>query len=127
MSSWLKFPLLTALMLMTASVPKARIADDGQIEGFVRDQAGPIAGASVEIHNLVTGAMQRGESDALGRYLFVKVRPGRYSLWVEAMGHDSVWIPRIVVDYGQAVQQNIFLNRSVIDVTSLAVPGAGEF
>ncbi len=75
------------------------------------DARGPVVNASVEARSLFSGAVVTTQSDAGGRYLIENLRPGAYSLWVEAPGHDSVWIPRVAVEAGQTTQEDIQLNQ----------------
>jgi Carboxypeptidase regulatory-like domain len=106
-----KFSLMALLLLPVASTPLATQLDTGSIDGVIMDEAGPVANATVEARNVVSGAVFPTESDALGYYKVENLRSGRYSLWVQA-GRDSLWIPPIPVEPGEAVHQDLHLTRS---------------
>lgn len=111
MPRWLKLLLLAMAFLLVAAIPLARQLATGSIEGTVMDGRGPVVNASVEARNLVSGLVENTESDAGGHYVIERLRPGVYSLWVEAAGHDSVWIPKVVVEAGQSARQDVQLNQ----------------
>ena len=114
----LKFALLTMGVVLLASVPFAKPFDTGTLEGMISSGRGPVEDASIEVRNIMSGAMFRTESDVVGHYQVDNLRPGRYSLWVEAVGHDSVWIPQIVIERGETTHKDICLDRP-----RLAPPG----
>ncbi len=118
MPRWLKFVILAFILLLIGSIPLAMQFENGSIEGFITDQNGPVAGASVEARNVMSGAIWRKSSDAKGYYKIEEVRAGRYSLWVQAKNHNSAWIQRIVVDHGQHVHVDVNLTRGNPDTTT---------
>ena len=87
--------------------------DSGKISGLITDEYGPIAKASLEAHNVMSGVVFRAQSDAAGHYKLESVPSGRYSLWVQAPGHDSEWIREIVVEQGRATHRDIRLGKSL--------------
>src|ERR1700687_662374 len=107
----LRYAVLIAIFLLLASIPLARQFETGSIEGVIENARGPIANASVEVRDVMSGAMLRVESAPDGHYDVDNLRPGRYSLWVEALGHDSKWIPQIVVERGEIVHKDIRLDE----------------
>jgi hypothetical protein len=111
MPHWLKFVLLGAFLLLLASVPLAMQPDYGALEGVVSNEQGPVAGATIEARNVMTGAVMRVVSDQRGYYRFDRLRAGRYSLWVQAPRHDSVWVARVVVERGESARQDVLLRR----------------
>jgi Carboxypeptidase regulatory-like domain len=112
MPQWLKFVILALVLFLLTSIPLAMQFENGSIEGFITDQSGPVAGASVEGRNRIHGDILRTTSDATGHYKLWKVGAGAYSLWVQAEGHDSVWIERVTVEHGQAVREDVGLCRT---------------
>lgn len=113
MPKWLKFALLGLLFLLVAAVPLAMIQPDtGWIEGLIVDEVGPVAGAAVEAHQHVTAVFAHAQSDATGYYRIENLRPGHYSLWVEADNHDSLWVAQVVVDRGRAAREDVFVHRT---------------
>lgn len=105
----LKYSLLIVTLLL-AAFPLALQYQTGTLEGTVSNQQGPIAGASVEARNLMSGAFLRVKTDAAGHYEIKALRAGRYSLWVEAGGHDSLWVVLVLVERGAATHRDIRLN-----------------
>lgn len=109
MPRWLKFLILALILCLLTSIPLAMQFENGSIEGFITDQSGPVAGASVEARNRIRGDVLRAISDATGYYKLSKLRAGSYSVWVQAVGHDSVWIESVTVQHGQAVREDVSL------------------
>jgi len=97
--------LIAAFRIITSS-------DTGSIEGIVTNQYGPVASAAVEARNIMSGTVARIETEADGRYVLAGLRPGRYSLCVEAKNGDAVWIPRVIVESGQVAHQDIYLGST---------------
>jgi len=111
MPRWFTYAVLMALLLLLASVPLAKQFDTGSIQGVVSDQVGPLPQALVEARDLATQTIQDTESDLDGAYLLENLHPGKYSLWVQARYHDSLWIQQIAVQSGQTVHRDIHLIR----------------
>jgi Carboxypeptidase regulatory-like domain len=118
MPRWLKYALLILLLLLLASVPLAKQFEMGAIEGFVSDDRGPIAMASIQARNVMTGTTVLAQSGASGYFRVGNLWSGRYSLWIQSAGHDSVLIPHISVERGQTVRENIQLARSTTGVST---------
>lgn len=112
MSSSVKFALLAAFALLLVSISVAIQRDTGGIEGVITNQHGPLAKASVEARNVMSGVVFRAESDSAGHYKLEGLPPGRYSLWVKASGHDSEWIRELVVERGRITRHDIHLGIS---------------
>jgi Carboxypeptidase regulatory-like domain len=112
MSSTLKYALLIAFVLLLASIPLAMQREIGSIDGVITNENGPIAQASVEARNVMSGAVARVQSDAAGHYKLVSLPAGRYSLWVKAPAHDSVWIREVIVREGRTTRRDIGLGKS---------------
>jgi hypothetical protein len=119
MKYWIaRAPATTAVLLLLTSSPIARKAELGSIEGLISDDLGPVANASVEARNTMTGVFIDTQSDASGRYKLMNLRAGRYSLWVQAAGHNSQWIPSVVVERGQISFRDLQLGRTRAPATS---------
>ena len=119
MPRFLKYALLLGIFLLLASIPLAMQFETGSIEGIIENDHGPIANASVEVRNIMSGSMVRVDADTEGHYIVENLRPGRYSLWVEAPGHDCKWIPQIVIERGEKVHKNIVLDEPRSTTTDL--------
>ena len=112
MTRGLKFGLLILLLLLLASVPLAMQLETGSIEGVITDDLGLVAEASVEARNVMSGTVFSTKSDEVGHYKLVDLRAGRYSLWVEASGHDLIWIRQVIVERGQTAHNDIRVGRT---------------
>ena len=119
MPRWVKFVLLGLILLLIGSIPLAMQRETGSIQGMITNDRGPVAKASLEARNVMTGAVTRAESDAAGTYKLENLRAGRYSLWVRAAGHDSIWIREVIVERGQATHQDLHLTRTHATTTGL--------
>lgn len=108
----IRYALVGLGLVLAVILPLSRLSDSA-IEGYITDRDGPLAGASIEGRNVMTGALARDTSNSEGHYKLKDLQPGRYSLWVTAEGHDAVRIERIAVDRGETVQRDIRLNRIV--------------
>jgi hypothetical protein len=108
----LKYVLLTLIFWLLGSIPLTMQFETGSIEGLIRDERGAVEGASVEARNVMSGAIFHAESNVTGYYKLENIRAGRYSLWVEAVDHDSIWIPPVSVERGQSLQQHFRMTRN---------------
>jgi hypothetical protein len=109
--------LIALLVLVGAAVTQAmRLSEGGtgSIEGFVLDEkGGPIARCDVQASNIMHGGTNTAASHPNGFYRIVDLDGGRYSLWVEAKGHTSEWIPLVIVEDGRATKNDIHLEREL--------------
>jgi carboxypeptidase family protein len=112
MSPALKYALLIVVLLLLVSIPLAMQREAGGIDGVIANDSGPIARASVEARNVMSGSVFRAESDAAGHYRLKSLPQGRYSLWVKAPKHDSVWIRELIVEHDRTTHQDIRLGKS---------------
>jgi len=117
----LKYVLLALVLLLIGSVPLAMQFDTGSISGTVIDENGPVANASVEARNIISGVQAQTTSDPSGRYLLGGLRQGRYSMWVRAPRHDSVWVAKVIVLSGQTTTRDVYLKQwdQSLSMTSL--------
>ncbi|HVZ15562.1 MAG TPA: carboxypeptidase-like regulatory domain-containing protein, partial [Terriglobales bacterium] len=85
--------------------------ETGTIQGVVSDDQGPVAKASIEARNVMSGAVTKTESNSRGEYKLDDLHYGRYSLWVQAPAHSSTWILKITVEKGKVTRRDIHLLR----------------
>ena len=119
MTRGVKYGLAILILLLLASIPLAMQFETGSIEGVVMNELGPITKASVEARNVMSGAVFRTESDAVGHYKLENLRAGRYSLWVRALGHYSTWIRQVFVERGRTTHSDIHLGKSPTSTSGL--------
>jgi hypothetical protein len=93
--------LLAALVWMAPSRVPAQTTPSGIIRGTVVDSAGrPIENADVSVEQL----RQRVRTSAEGRFAFVGVKPGRYTVGVRSIGYESASSRVTVKDSAVIVQ-----------------------
>lgn len=113
----LKYLLLILLILLAIAIPLAmrfRQGNTGGLEGFVLDERGlPIAGATVQASNIMHGGSNTAATQPNGFYRILDLAGGKYSLWAEAKGHTSEWIPMVIVEEGQTTRKDIQLKREI--------------
>lgn len=118
MPRWLKYILIMFLLLLIGSIPLAMQRDTGSIQGVITDNMIPVAKATVEARNIMTGAMASVESNATGNYKLEGLRPGRYSMWVQTLGPDSMWIREVIVERDRITRKDIELAEARLIPTS---------
>ena len=111
MPTWFKFVLIV-LILLLLGVPLAMQWDTGSVEGTIADSHGALKGATLTFRNVMNGAVVRVLSDAAGRYESGELRAGRYSLWIEAPDHDSLWVAQILVARGKVTRHDFRLSQA---------------
>src|SRR5947209_7135913 len=75
---------------------------DGSIVGVVRDASGgAVEGAGLRLRNLDENTVSTSESASRGRYEFVNLKPGRYSLTAGKAGFAEERTPEIVLEARQ--------------------------
>jgi protocatechuate 3,4-dioxygenase beta subunit len=78
------------LALPPAALAQSQITT-GTIQGTVLDPTGAVVnGAKVEVKNLDTNFTKSIESDSDGRFVFLQLQPGRYTLTVTKQGFAIV-------------------------------------
>ena len=86
----IKFPAIAALLILAANPIRAQVLY-GSVVGTVEDPSGAvIPGAAVTLTNTNTAAARESKADEQGRYTFVSLLPGTYSMAVTATGFRSL-------------------------------------
>ena len=99
-------PVLAVLM---AGILAAQLSE-ADITGLVKDPSGaPIAGATVNLMNEDNGFTRTVTADGEGRYRFVAIPPGRYSLKTEATGFKTETVTGIVLNIGIHLDRDVTL------------------
>ena len=115
---------LAIACLATASA-WGQATSDGTISGLVTDQQNAsIAGAEVRLADPTTNTSRTTTTNGVGRYTFINVEPGVYSLSVTHPGFAQAKIQGQKVDVGAALSLNITLEvgatNVVVEVTAAA-------
>ena len=119
-----------ALFLVTvACLLPSRAAAQGEttsaIVGEVRDSTNAVVrGATVTIASQETGLKRSARSDDAGRFNFPQLKPGTYSIKVEAQGFEARQIDNVVSGLGQKQTVNFTLrvarSNETVEVSSEA-------
>jgi hypothetical protein len=118
MPRWSKYILLMLVLLLIGSIPMAMQYETGSIQGVITDNMVPVARATVEACDIMTGAVARTETNTIGNYRFEGLRPGRYSLWVYTLGPGSMWVREVIVERDHITRKDIDLAQARLIPTS---------
>ena len=126
MARMVTFPafLVTALFLFAPPLV-AQGETTTAIVGQVTDPTGAaVPGASVTVSNHDTGLDRYSETDMAGRFNFPQLKPGPYSLRVEAAGFEPQQVSNVFSGLGQKQTVNVMLrvaqSRQAIEVSGEA-------
>ncbi len=123
------FRLSVMLLLFSFALISTALAQSqsttGAIQGTVNDQAGAvIAGATVTVNNLDNNSTKNLTTDDGGRFVFLQLQPGRYTLTVTKQGYATLEQQNIALTVGQTINLNLSLKVSAVQerVTITATP-----
>lgn len=97
----------------------------GVIQGTVTDAAGAVVpGASVEAKNLETNLVKNTSTDEDGRFSFLQLPSGRYTLTVSKQGFASLVQQDFPLTVGQTISLNLDMKVSGVEgvVTITSIP-----
>src|SRR5262247_1018251 len=119
--------LLAILALLAAPViarAQTQITT-GVIQGTVLDDAGAVvAGAVVEVKNTDTNLTKNLSTDSDGRFVFLQLPSGRYTLTVSKQGYATLAQENLSLTVGQAINLNLSMKVSSVQerVTVTSAP-----
>src|ERR1700761_4351822 len=94
-------PLFTALIVS---------AQTATISGTVMDPSkSVIAGASVQISSITTGAVHKAVTDSNGLYNFTLLPPGSYQLQVSSHGFQTLTQEQVILQVGEQAKLDLTL------------------
>src|SRR5262250_1624768 len=112
---------IVAAVLIAVCVPatvRGQAASTGTIGGQVMDASNAaVAGATVALIDTTTNAERKTTTNDTGRYLFVDVAPGNYSLTVSKAGFRSTKVGGLEVKVGVALTSNVVLQLGTVSQT----------
>ena len=113
------------LGLSTAGRAQTQITT-GVIQGEVHDATGAVLpGVDVEARNLDTNLSLARVTDANGRFVFLQLQPGRYTVSFKLAGFTTVVQENLTLTVGQAVNLNPELAVSTVQETVTVSGTAG--
>src|SRR5215510_16025973 len=87
----------------------------GLNQGTVVDETSAvIAGASVEVKNTDTNAIKTLSTDSDGRFVFLQLPSGRYTLTASKQGYTTLEQENLNLTVGQAINLNLGLKISSV-------------
>jgi len=117
-SNWVRrIGLATLIMIATASAVFSQTQiTTGTIQGTVADLNGAIVpGATVEIKNLDTNLSRSMATDDGGRFVFLALPPGPYSVTVSKQGFATAVAERLTLTIGQALNLPVAMKVSGVE------------
>jgi hypothetical protein len=118
--------LFSVLVCLPAAALQAQTQiTTGVIQGTVVDEAGAvIPGAAVEVKNLDINLTKNLNTDDNGRFVFLQLQPGRYTLTVTKQGYATLIQENLSLTVGQAITLNLGLKVSQVQerITIVAAP-----
>jgi hypothetical protein len=121
-----KFSLVLLLLVCAGGVLSAwgQSTSTGTVAGSVTDSTGAVvAGATVKLTDLGTNVMRAATTNASGRYIYVDVNPGLYSIAVSKAGFATSKAENQEVKVGDSLTVNLALQvggtNVVVEVTAV--------
>ena len=106
------------VLLLTAFLPAAALAQTGRIAGVVTDSSrAPLPGAQVTVVGTRLGAI----SDASGRFAVGGVDAGTYEVRVQRLGEQARSVPGVVVRPGEETRVDVVLARAPLALAGVVV------
>jgi len=106
--------LLFALVLASAAHAQTQ-STTGNIQGRVQDEQGAVVpGATVEVRNVETNLTKTLATDDDGRFVFLQMPPGRYTLTASKQGFATLEQEEFTLTVGQAASLDLSMKVSQI-------------
>jgi hypothetical protein len=116
-SNWLFLLFMAVLLSASAAWGQSQITS-GSIQGTVLDATGAVVpGASVEARNLETNITRSQTTDADGRFVFLQLPTGRYTLKITKQGFAILVQENVDLLIGQTVTLSFSLKVSAAQET----------
>ncbi len=110
--------LLLVLMLASAAAAAQTQITTGVIQGTVEDEQGAtVPGASVEVRNVETNLTKTLATDDDGRFVFLQLPPGRYTLTASKQGFATLKQEEFTLTVGQAANLDLQMKVSGVNET----------
>jgi len=119
------FFVFLAVVLMASSAAGQTQITTGVIQGVVQDETGAvIPGANATIRNLETNFESTVETNPDGRFVFLQLRPGPYTLRVSKQGFSTIIQENLSLTVGQTIPLTFSMKVSPVaeEITVTATP-----
>ncbi|HYJ89721.1 MAG TPA: TonB-dependent receptor, partial [Pyrinomonadaceae bacterium] len=111
--SWLVLGFCAVIFAVFPIIAYPQDTTSGAIQGTVSDEQGSaVAGASVEVRNAATNFSKSFVTDTDGRFSFLSLSPGTYTLSVTKQGFAKLNQADIALTVGRIVSLNVTLKVS---------------
>lgn len=120
--------LIVAVAVLVCAVSSVRAQTQittGVIQGVAADQAGAVLpGANIEVRNLETNLTRTLQTDENGRFVFLQLSSGRYTLTAGKSGYATIIQENLSLTVGQAITLNLTMKVSQFEekITITAAP-----
>lgn len=105
----------TALLLFVLAAGLLAQSDDAQVSGFVKDPSGAVVtGAHVAVENEATGVARTAVTNESGYYAVTSLRPGLYTIAVEAAGFKKTVTSQFRLDSNMAATLDVALTVGAV-------------
>ncbi len=124
--SWRAVPAATALLsLLLSAVAMAQTG--ARVMGTTQDEAGAlVTEAKVRLLNARTSIAREARSDAAGRFVFLAVEPGEYSLEAEKEGFQKYERTGITIVLNQVAELDVALAVGSVSESTTIVADASQ-
>src|SRR5215469_6242952 len=110
MKSLILIVSIIVMIAVSGRVLLAQTASTGTVLGLVTDPAGAVVpGATVELEDAATKAVRTASTNSAGRYVFVALPPGAYSIRANAAGFRQASVPSVAVEVTKSYTINLQL------------------
>src|SRR5262245_8518322 len=117
---FLYFVILSMCLVVLSPRPSAAQSQitTGVVEGTITDASGGVVpGASVEARHLDTNNVRTRTTDSGGRFVFLQLPPGRYTVTVTLAGFATVVQEGVTLTVGQTITLNQVMKPSTVAET----------
>src|ERR1043165_2720928 len=100
--------LIVGMVILSAQIVIQGQTTTGSLAGTVTDPGSAvIAGATVTVTNITTGAERSGVTNSSGAFDFQALLPGTYNISVEASGFKKAIVRNVIVSVASTAQVTI--------------------
>ena len=111
------FQFVLVASLLGAAVARGQVQSGGLYGSVSDDNGAALPGVAVTLSGVA--APQSQQTDELGRFRFVNLGPGSYTLRAELEGFAPVQYPSVAISIGKNAEMQITLNQTVTDVITV--------